>query len=556
LSAACSSSDGDESGSDVPGFVGGVPGATPGIPTMPGAADTPAAPGVTDPNAAPPPVSQTPAGTESQGTPPLATPGAPAPAPGAAAPAAPVDGMQPPVTPPAAAPGGPSSFTSGVWTGLVVAEKVLDATTLNPANFDAHVAGEPFCLQGQVANDVPQSYTGVARMKFILSQTAGGAPAAVTPQANGLAFTFTRSSGSLIRINLLAPPGVQLPANADGSVPEGWCYAIPEVKGQVFVPYTEFSTRCFDRTNLGAVYAREPIEAISFDAPGSDQRPIDYDFCVAGIADGNDVSAAPAVPAGFLDNDITGTLRANFERALVEDAEGRKLIVQSNSWNENIAPNSQQLTYTNNSFTVSAAPQRNGGDGNVPLSFPSIYIGESGFIDGAQAISTRRFDNLPIQIPNIQSIPTTFAHNATNQDANATYDVWFAAQPPTAEYGTATGAFLMVWTYKPGNRNAIGTMTRTATVGGQTWQVFVGNRSEGGASTGADAAAPVISYVKQGAAIPSYTFDLNDFIRDAVNANNLNGNFFLTDVFAGFEIWGGGQGLSVTNFTVDVQGNQ
>src|SRR5690606_8002888 len=146
------------------------------------------------------------------------------------------------------------------------------------------------------------------------------------------------------------------------------------------------------------------------------------------------------------------------------------------------------------------------------------------FIDGAQALSTRRFDNLPIQIPQIQSIPTTFAHNANNVDANATYDVWFAAQPPTAQYETATGAFLMVWTYKPGNRNAIGNMTRSATVGGQTWQVFAGLRSEGGEATGADANAPVISYVKVGDPIPDYSFDLKDFIDDAVNAGELGGN--------------------------------
>ena len=62
----------------------------------------------------------------------------------------------------------------------------------------------------------------------------------------------------------------------------------------------------------------------------------------------------------------------------------------------------------------------------------------------------------------------------------------------------------------------------------------------------------MISYLAN-QTIPNYSFDLKDFIDDAVNAGDLNGNFFLTDVFAGFEIWSGGQNLSVTNFTVDVQ---
>jgi len=99
-------------------------------------------------------------------------------------------------------------------------------------------------------------------------------------------------------------------------------------------------------------------------------------------------------------------------------------------------------------------------------------------------------------------------------------------------------------------------MARTANLGGQTWQVFVGPRGSGQGATGADANAPVISYVKQGAALQNYTFDLKEFIDDAVRAGELNGNFLLTDVFAGFEIWSGGTGLSVNNFTIDVQGGQ
>ena len=41
--------------------------------------------------------------------------------------------------------------------------------------------------------------------------------------------------------------------------------------------------------------------------------------------------------------------------------------------------------------------------------------------------------------------------------------------------------------------------------------------------------------------------------RPAVQRGLLNPSFFLTDVFAGFEIWSGGTGLRVNEFTVDVQ---
>jgi Glycosyl hydrolase family 12 len=547
--SACSSSEGD-SGADIPEFTATISGTEGAV--------VPGVPGPSPDAVANPGVSQTPAGNEGQGTPPLATtPGTPAPseagAPNVAPPVAgtepPFAGTEPPpadpATPPAPIPSPASFFTSGAWRGPVRPVAVLAGTTVNPTSFDNRAEGEPFCIEGSVANDVPMSYRGVAQLVFTLDQPDGSAPQAVVPQAEGLAFNFTRTTGSLVRVVL------QPPASAAGESAEGWCYAIPEVRGQIFVPYSEFRVGCFNRPP-GAAYAREPIEAISFNSPGSDQLPIAYDFCVAGIADAANASQAPAAPAGFFEGDISGTLIASFERAMVLGADSRKYVVQNNGWGRNLTPNSQQVSYRNNSFTITQAPQ--GGGSDEPLSFPSLYVGASGFIDGNEAISTRLDDNLPIAISQIQSVQTRFAHNANNVDANATFDVWFAAQPPTAEYRTATGAFLMVWTYKPGNRNAIGNQVGTATIEGQQWQIFVGPRGSGQGATGADANAPVISYVKQGAPIPDYTFDLNAFIDDAVASGRLNGNLFLTDVFAGFEIWSGGQGLSVTNFTVDVQG--
>jgi hypothetical protein len=105
LSVACSSAEGG-TGSDVPEFVGGLPGATP----APGATSTPGAPA--------PGGALTPVGTEGQVPPTLAGPGAPVPG-GAAAPGAPVD--------PAAA---PPQATAGAATMLDV---TIEAETLNQA---------------------------------------------------------------------------------------------------------------------------------------------------------------------------------------------------------------------------------------------------------------------------------------------------------------------------------------------------------------------------------------------------------------------------------------
>ena len=44
------------------------------------------------------------------------------------------------------------------------------------------------------------------------------------------------------------------------------------------------------------------------------------------------------------------------------------------------------------------------------------------------------------------------------------------------------------------------------------------------------------------------TFDLDDFIENAVTLGYIQNNWYLTNVFAGFEIWSGGVGLETIDF--------
>ena len=67
----------------------------------------------------------------------------------------------------------------------------------------------------------------------------------------------------------------------------------------------------------------------------------------------------------------------------------------------------------------------------------------------------------------------------------------------------------------------------------------------------------MINYVASGGDVTNFSADLKLFMSDAVarsGSGQLNGftfsdQFFLTDVFAGFEIWSGGTGLKVDEFT-------
>jgi hypothetical protein len=480
------------------------------------------------------------------------TPGAaPAPAPGSAAPASPAV-TDPGVAPGPALPAPPAAafVERGSWRGFASPRGVVQGTTLTPADFSARQPNQPFCLSGSIAPE--PAFQGEANIGFTINQAQAGdvagqgAPAlSATPMGNGIAYTFSKSVGTILRVQLQPPAGA-----------EPFCYEIPEAGGSGFAPYSAFNTACWDGS--GQNYNREPIESVKFQVPGDDQVATPYGFCVAGFADAQGVADAPRdIPVET--SAIRGSLSGQFDRAKVLGANGESYIVQNNAWGATSSDGSQVLEYTGNGFQIMR--QAAGPNGNVPISFPSIFVGGNGYTGSNGSLSTRSDDRMPIRIGSIQSVQTRFRHNGGNGDYNVTYDVWFANNAPQGEYDTAQSAFLMVWLYKPSGRNAIGfgSNVQTVTVDNRTWRLYVGDRNEASDGTGGN--APVISYVNEGAAIADYQFDLNAFIKDAVarsaagtlNGANFNNNLFLTDIFGGFEIWGGGQGLRIDEFSAVVR---
>jgi hypothetical protein len=109
----------------------------------------------------------------------------------------------------------------------------------------------------------------------------------------------------------------------------------------------------------------------------------------------------------------------------------------------------------------------------------------------------------------------------------------------------------MVWYWKPPDAQPIGgsPVASGVTIPGVagTWDVWIG--PNGG--------KPVTSYVATSHVL-SLSFDLNAFIQDAVTKRTFNGgpaissSWYLTNVFAGFEIWRGGVNLESTAFCADV----
>jgi len=220
--------------------------------------------------------------------------------------------------------------------------------------------------------------------------------------------------------------------------------------------------------------------------------------------------------------------------------------VFNNNWG-NPTGSTQTIDYVGNSFTVKTST---GSGSSAPASFPSVYVGASGDLAGG-TFNTWSDTGLPKQISAITSAQTTFTWTGNTGDYNSTYDVWFAKSAPAAgSYNDAISGFLMVWLYKPSNYQPIGSVKRTASIAGHTWDVWVGPRGNTSAGTD-DSGRPVVSYVAQDGPVKSLSFDLNAFISDAVTngasdmsaagtSQAFSSSWYLTDVFAGFEAWSGG----------------
>ena len=107
----------------------------------------------------------------------------------------------------------------------------------------------------------------------------------------------------------------------------------------------------------------------------------------------------------------------------------------------------------------------------------------------------------------------------------------------------------MVWYSDPSDNQPIGATipNGTVTIGGKQFNIWYGMNGS----------KPVVSYVAA-QNFTSWTYSLADFIRDATtrdcqsSTKCVNPSWYLTAVFAGFEIWSGGVGLETKDFGVTV----
>jgi hypothetical protein len=235
---------------------------------------------------------------------------------------------------------------------------------------------------------------------------------------------------------------------------------------------------------------------------------------------------------------ISGSTCDNFGTIF---SSGNTYFVMNNVFND--AKGSQCVTASGAGFTVTTANHNIATNGA-----PASYVA---FVRGCHFGTCTAGSGLPKVVSSVASVPSSFAVRPAGNAWDAAYDVWFDRAANTTSRNNALE--MMIWLGSAGVQ-PIGSQVDTATIAGASWQVWYS----------ASSSPPVISYRRSPTTSSMATFDIKDFMADAMRRNAGTGRipangapalstaWFLTSVQAGFELWQGGASAAVTSFAAAV----
>ncbi|MBN2341077.1 MAG: hypothetical protein JXX29_11190 [Deltaproteobacteria bacterium] len=412
-------------------------------------------------------------------------------------------------------------WTSGPMHGYAWTAAVIEGSTVSPADYSELAAGGAFCASGVVAPE--PDYKGVGMVGLNVNQEEGEDTPINTfvPTSEGLYVNVSNPGGSTLRVQIQGPEGE---TNAD----QRWCAPISQLGGET-ISWSTFNTACWN--NSGAEYAMEEITAVIVLVPGSNSAEVPFEFCIHEVALDDEGGTQDTDDPTQITYGGFGTLSGT-EAVDNVTRNGDYYAVQSNVWG---GDGVQTISYQGPTFVVTQQTGDNSFSG-APVSYPSSFIGSCYGRDP-------QGDNLPIANSAISSVMTgwTWADDGVSGVYNASYDVWFS-ETAAGDSGAPSAGYLMVWLYDPDTKQPRGdVIDYGATIAGisGTWDVW----------TDGDC----ISYVSTTKRY-SMEYDLNDFIQDAtsVHTGTIANDDYLTNVFAGFEIWSGGTGLETIDFYAEV----
>lgn len=411
-------------------------------------------------------------------------------------------------------------ITSGNWKGYAWTW-AENGATITPEDFSA-TTDFPLCASGTVAAD--DAYSSLAIVGWSINQDSGdGDPKLeVTPGADGITIAVSNPGASELRLQIQGKNGPTDPNDR-------WCAIIPG-NGD-FIPYEGFNTECWVGGD-GVAYNGEPFVEVMVLIPALATTDVPFDFCINSLEETNQDGSSTASTGCSLGNDPgeRDYQLTNFDTALVT-RQGQQYVVQNNVW----ANDGSLQTITGTGVAFEVTQQGNNASGNVPSSYPSVFIGSNHGHSTSQS-------NLPIQVSQIQSVETGWRWSGgSGGKYNSAYDVWFSSNAG-GDSGNPSGAYLMVW-FDDNNASVMpmGSQSGTVSIAGKAWNRWT-------CPGACQNQVPVISYVLASGSMAEWSFDLKSFIDDAVAQGVVQDSWYLTNIFAGFEIWNGGVGLKTEDF--------
>lgn len=430
-------------------------------------------------------------------------------------------------------------FTSGSWKGFAWTATFGTGTSVMPASFEG-VADWPICASGTVAGVADGSNGAMVGWNLNQEATTDAPLGEITPGNEGISVNITANTPAQLRLQIQAADGAD---NAD----HRWCAEIGTGGANIFVPYSSFNTECWPGGEGTAYDGSVPLTQVIVQVPSA-TTDVNFDFCINSIAESDESGMTGMgcdLNAPVSGSALTGSLSGGGDKyARVATNTGTPTIhVQNNIFGQG---GQYDISYNGPSFTITnfsgSAPTS-----GAPMGYPSLFIGSAGG-DGQATNGS----NLAKQVSALTDIPTAWRWSGTGTEFNVAYDVWFS--PTAGDGGPGSRSFLMVWFHKTGGVYAEGEGEQhsggQATINGKTFSTYVSQQFEG---------RPIISYVAS-SMISEWSFDLNDFITDAKTRTStaqgtpvISDSLYLTNVFAGFEVWSGISNLKTDKFCIQVK---
>lgn len=426
--------------------------------------------------------------------------------------------------------------TSGDWSGFAFAF-ASGASTVTPANFEDMVDVDgPYCIKGSTPGSAP-TYGNIAAVGVHTNQekAENALIETLAPQGDGLSVDITVNSGvKTIRIQL---EDATLPTDPNAAE-HRWCVnltADANNKIKQVVPWGSFDTECWDAES-GTAYDKRPIARAIAYVPDPGTGTAAFDFCLNDIGPDSVESRGTGTVVQSCGNSVSWSA-STLSGTQDAQSSGNAYRAQANFWNPVNGTFSMSLL-AGAGFKMDTQSCNTTTD--APCSFPSIYIG----VDG----SGDRSAYTPKVVNSISAIPTCLGWSAGSTPAsheyNVSYDVWFNGNSGASE----AEQFLMIWFRDPPSFQPAGMfpVQNGVVIGNQTWTLWHGPNHQN---------RPTTSFVAPNAFAnnQAYQFDLMDFIDEAADRGYIDKSKYLISVMGGLEIWGGGQGASITGFKAEVQ---